>query len=120
MTPERLEECEGGSDTLRGQRVPGLCLFAFICPYRVEKKRKRKLIAQLCLTFCDPMDCSQPGSSVHGILRARILGDDTLRTQSPALVLSLSFPTKKWGNETVSASQKLLLGRLKRLLGEAA
>ena len=24
------------------------------------------LIAQLCLTFCDPMDCSPPGSSVHG------------------------------------------------------
>ena len=23
--------------------------------------------AQLCLTLCDPMDCSQPGSSVHGI-----------------------------------------------------
>ena len=29
--------------------------------------------AQLCLTFCDPMDCSRPGSSVHGILQARIL-----------------------------------------------
>ena len=28
---------------------------------------------QLCLTLCDPMDCSQPGSSVHGILQARIL-----------------------------------------------
>ena len=24
---------------------------------------------QLCLTLCDPMDCSLPGSSVHGILR---------------------------------------------------
>ena len=28
---------------------------------------------QLCLTLCDPMDCSLPGSSVHGILQARIL-----------------------------------------------
>ena len=28
---------------------------------------------QLCLTVCDPMDCSLPGSSVHGILHARIL-----------------------------------------------
>ena len=26
-----------------------------------------------CLTLCDPMDCSPPGSSVHGILQARIL-----------------------------------------------
>ena len=30
------------------------------------------LVAQLCLTLCDPMDCSTPGSSVHGISQARI------------------------------------------------
>ena len=29
--------------------------------------------AQSCLTLCDPTDCSPPGSSVHGILQARIL-----------------------------------------------
>ena len=28
---------------------------------------------QSCLTLCDPMDCSPLGSSVHGILQARIL-----------------------------------------------
>ena len=28
---------------------------------------------QPCLTLCNPMDCSPPGSSVHGILQARIL-----------------------------------------------
>ena len=28
---------------------------------------------QSCSTLCDPMDCSPPGSSVHGILQARIL-----------------------------------------------
>ena len=28
---------------------------------------------QLYPTLCDPMDCSPPGSSVHGILQARIL-----------------------------------------------
>ena len=31
------------------------------------------LVTQLCPTFCDPMDCNLPGSSVHGILQARIL-----------------------------------------------
>ena len=31
------------------------------------------LVAQLCPTLCNPMDCSPPGSSVHGILQARIL-----------------------------------------------
>ena len=30
-------------------------------------------VAQSCPTLCDPMDCSPPGSSVHGILQARIL-----------------------------------------------
>ena len=30
-------------------------------------------VAQLCLTLCDSMDCSPPGSSVHGIFQARIL-----------------------------------------------
>ena len=29
--------------------------------------------AQSCPTLCDPMDCSPPGSSVHGILQARIV-----------------------------------------------
>ena len=29
--------------------------------------------AQSCLTSCDPMDCSPPGSSIHGIFQARVL-----------------------------------------------
>ena len=31
------------------------------------------LVTQSCLTLCDPMDYSLPGSSAHGILQARIL-----------------------------------------------
>ena len=31
------------------------------------------LVAQLCPTLCDPMDCSRSGSSVQGTLQARIL-----------------------------------------------
>ena len=31
------------------------------------------LVIQSCPTLCNPMDCSPPGSSVHGILQARIL-----------------------------------------------
>ena len=30
-------------------------------------------VAQSCPTLCDPVDCSPPGSSVHGVLQARIL-----------------------------------------------
>ena len=31
------------------------------------------LVSQWCLTLCDPMGCSPPGSSIHGIFQARIL-----------------------------------------------
>ena len=31
------------------------------------------LVAQSCLTLCDPMDCSPLSSSVHGVLQARTL-----------------------------------------------
>ena len=31
------------------------------------------LVAQSCLTLCDPVNCSLPGSSVHGVVQARIL-----------------------------------------------
>ena len=35
---------------------------------------KQVTVAQPCLTLHDPVDCSLPGSSVHGVLQARILG----------------------------------------------
>ena len=31
------------------------------------------LVSQLCVTLCNPVDCSPPGSSVHGTLQARKL-----------------------------------------------
>ena len=30
-------------------------------------------VAQSCPTLCNPMECSLPGSSIHGILKARVL-----------------------------------------------
>ena len=38
-----------------------------------KKERKESEVAQSCPTLCDPMDCSLPGSSVYGILQARVL-----------------------------------------------
>ena len=32
------------------------------------------IVTQFCLTLCELIDCSPPGSSAHGILQARILG----------------------------------------------
>ena len=36
-------------------------------------KWKCKWSAQACPTLCDPVDCNLPGSSIHGILQARVL-----------------------------------------------
>ena len=39
----------------------------------MRKVQVKSEVAQSCLTLCDPMDCSPPGSCVHEILQARIL-----------------------------------------------
>ena len=36
-------------------------------------EKVKVLVVQSCLVLCDPMDCSPPGSSVYGILQARVL-----------------------------------------------
>ena len=46
------------------------CLFFW---YWVVRKWKESEVTQLCPTLCNPMDCSPPSSSGHGILQARIL-----------------------------------------------
>ena len=38
-----------------------------------KSMKMKVLVAQSCLTLCDPMDCSPPGSAVLGVLQARIL-----------------------------------------------
>ena len=38
-----------------------------------DSVKVKVLVAQSSLTLCNPMDCSTPDSSVHGILQARIL-----------------------------------------------
>ena len=45
------------------------CHFLLQC-MRVKSESE---VAQSCLTLSDPMDCSLPGSSVHGICQARVL-----------------------------------------------
>ena len=37
------------------------------------KVKSESEVAQSCLTLSDPMDCSLPDSSVHGIFQARVL-----------------------------------------------
>ena len=51
---------------MKGVRM--ICLAAIIWPGKMSAK-----LLQLCLTLCNPINCSPSGSSVHGILQARIL-----------------------------------------------
>ena len=87
-----------------------LRLVTFLCAY---------LAAKFCPTLCDPMDCSLPGSSVHGILQARILewvaisfsrGSSWSRIEpaSPALA-GRFFTTKPPGNPKKNITWALIL-----------
>ena len=71
-------------------------------------------VTQSCLTLCDPMDCSPPGSSVRGILQARILewvaisGDlpgPGMEPRSPAL--AAGFFTTEPPGKLISATSSL-------------
>ena len=39
----------------------------------MHESESESQVALLCLTLSDPMDCSLPGSSIHGIFQARVL-----------------------------------------------
>ena len=43
------------------------------CPSSTLRACECVLVAQSCPTLCDPIDCSQPGSSIYGILQTRVL-----------------------------------------------
>ena len=73
-----------GPHSLQGKECVCVCVCVCISNYSgitvVWKKEGGFVVLcvcakllQLCPTLCDPVDCSPPGSSVHGILQARIL-----------------------------------------------
>ena len=50
-------------------------------------KQSESEVSQSCLTLCYPMDCSLPGSSVHGIFQAKVL--ESYHSNSQFLTLSV-------------------------------
>ena len=90
----------------------------------MNMKCARCLVVQLCPTLCNPMDCSPPGSCLHGIFQARILewvtmpsskGSSQPRNQSPILQAELqtdSLPSEPPGKpkNTGMGSLSLLQG----------
>ena len=73
-THELLLSCQVVSDSLQPR---GLYVASLLCPWDVPGKntgeKVKVLVTQSCATLCDPLDCSPPDPSVHGILQARIL-----------------------------------------------
>ena len=56
------------------------CHFLLQC-MKVKSEIK---VAQSCQTLSDPMDCSPPGSSVHGIFQARVLEQGAIAFSEPS------------------------------------
>ena len=56
-----------------------------------------KLLHQ-CPTLCDPMDCSPPGSSVHGTLQARVLEWVAMASSRGSYLLVILNDLFFWGN----------------------
>ena len=63
---ERLSYASLGALTL------SYCVYLLYLPSSITTCLSSKSL-QLCSTLCDLMDCSLPGSSVHGIFQARVL-----------------------------------------------
>ena len=53
------------------------------------KLKNESEVAQSCPTLSDPMDCSPPGSSVHGVFQARVLEWGAITFSVEGLYLSI-------------------------------
>ena len=79
-----------------------------------SQKVKWSEVAQLCPTLSDPMDCSPPGSSIHGIFQARVLEWDAIAfSVFPERYILKVFPQAfctlvvcEWNHFQFSFSQK--------------
>ena len=61
------------SEVIVWGKVLGLAIFLVYIIFKLERFKRVCLVTWLCLTLCNPVDCSPPGSSVYGISQARIL-----------------------------------------------
>ena len=67
------------------------------------------LVTQSCLTVCNPMDCSPPVPTVHGILQARILEWGPEDLPDPGSVFTRLFIIMK--NNTIQLSSHRRLSK---------
>ena len=58
---------------LKTQQCPQDWKRSVFIPIPKKRKKEESEVTQSRPTPCDPMDCSPPGSSIHGIFQARVL-----------------------------------------------
>ena len=63
------------------------CHFLLQC----MKVKSESEVAQSCLTLSNPMDCSLPGSSIHGIFQARVLEWGAIAFSQKRLLAILNY-----------------------------
>ena len=56
---------------------------------------------QLCPTLCDPMDCSLPDSSVHGVFQARVLEWGAIAFSQVTIIVCIYINTKFFKDKSV-------------------
>ena len=81
------------------------CHFLLQC----MKVKSESEVTQLCLTLSDPMDCSPPGSSIHGIFQTRVLEWGAIAFSAPtSTCLKLStIKSEKRKHSTVKTDTTL-------------
>ena len=94
------------------------------------KVKSESEVAQSCPTLSDPMDCSPPGSSVHGILQARVLewgaiafsgllqhhsSNASILQRSAFFTVQLSHPYMTTG-KTIAFTRRTFVGKVMSLL----
>ena len=77
------------------------CHFLLQC----MKVKSESEVSHSCLTLCDPMDCSRPGSSVHGIFQARVLEWGAIAFSAPQCYTPFNMlPSNKFQGKTLIQS----------------
>ena len=82
-----------------GKNIGVGCHFLLQC----IKVKNESEVAQSCLTISDPIDCSLPGSSVHGIFQATVL--EWVSLPSPINVATVNVSGNKLGAKNTMVSK---------------
>ena len=93
-----------------GQNIGVGCHFFLQC----MKMKRESEVTQSCPTLRDPMDCSLPGSSVHGIFQARVLAWGAIAFSS----MSHYYVSNRYLARTYCLAQGTTLNVIKKSIRE--